>query len=59
MWILIWLALNGQTIEHYHIGNYSDKQQCVDAMNKAVVLVTNENQSVDCLWVNINKKNEN
>ena len=51
MWILIWLALNGQTIEHYHIGNYNDKDACIKAMSKAAVLVTGPNQSVDCLWI--------
>jgi hypothetical protein len=56
MWILLWLALeSGQTVEHYHIGNYADKDTCIAAMSKATVLVTNNNQSVDCLWVNVKK----
>jgi len=56
MWVLIWLALeSGQNIDHYHIDNFHDKDACVEAMSKASVLVTSGNQSVDCLWVNVNK----
>jgi hypothetical protein len=51
MWVLIWLALSGQTIEHYHIGNFKNKDDCIKAMSTAAVLVTGPNQSVDCLWI--------
>jgi hypothetical protein len=48
-----------QDIEHFHIGNFADKDACVSAMSKASVLVTDKNQSVNCLWVNVNKPVDN
>lgn len=51
MWILIWLALNGQTIEHYHVGTFKNKDSCVKALSEASVLVTGENQSIECLFI--------
>lgn len=56
MWALIWLALTStQQMETYHLGNYADKDTCVSAMSKAAVLVTDKNQTVDCVWINVNK----
>jgi hypothetical protein len=55
MWILIWLAISGQNIDHYHIGNYDDKDACIKGKSNASVLVTGPNQSVECLWVNTKK----
>lgn len=58
MWVLIWLALGtNQNVEYYHIDNYSSKDACVKAMSKAAVLVTNKNQTVDCLWIKDLSKN--
>jgi len=52
MWVLIWVALNtNQNIEYYHIDSYSDKDACVKAMGPASVLVTNKNQTIDCIWI--------
>jgi hypothetical protein len=51
MWILIWLALNGQTIEHYHVGTYKNKDACVKHLSQASVLVTGENQGLECLFI--------
>ena len=56
MWALIWLALTGaQNMEYYHLGNYEDKDTCVQAMSKASVLVTDKNQTVECIWISNNK----
>lgn len=51
MWILIWLALEGQNVEYFHVGNYKDKDDCVKAMKPASVLVTSNNQTIDCVWI--------
>ena len=51
MWILVWLSLVGQNIEHYHLGTFNDKDKCTKALSEAVVLVTANNQSVKCLDV--------
>ena len=56
MWVLLWMALTpAQNIDHYHLGNFTDKDACVSAMSKARVMVTDKNQSVTCLWVDTNK----
>ena len=56
MWVLIWLAMGtNQNIEYYHIDNYSTKDACVKALSTAAVLVTNKNQTVDCVWIDLNK----
>lgn len=60
MWVLLWMALTpAQNIEHFHIGNFANKDACVSAMSKASVLVTDKNQSVNCLWVDVNKPVDN
>jgi hypothetical protein len=56
MWALIWLALTStQQMELYHLANYKDKENCVTALSKASVLVTDKNQTVDCIWIDLNK----
>ena len=56
MWVLLWLALTPtHNMEYFHIGNYKDKDSCISAMSKASVLVTDKNQTVDCIWVDPKK----
>ena len=57
MWALIWLALtSSQNMETYHLGNFEDKETCASAMSTASVLVTDKNQTVDCIYLNVNKR---
>ena len=52
MWILIWLAMgNAQNVEYFHVGTYDNKDKCVSAMEDASVLVTNKNQTIDCIYI--------
>lgn len=52
MWILIWLAMgNSANIEYFHVNSFDNKDKCISAMKNASVLVTNKNQTIDCLWV--------
>jgi len=52
MWILIWLAMgNAQNVEYFHVGTYDNKDKCVSAMQDASVLVTNKNQTIDCIYI--------
>jgi len=56
MWALVWLALSStQHMETYHLGNYKEKETCVQEMSKASVLVTDRNQTVDCIWIDLDK----
>ena len=58
MWVLLWLALMpNQNMEYFHVDNYPDKDSCVSALSRASVLVTDKNQTVECIWVQMpNKK---
>lgn len=54
MWILMWLALTtSQNMEYYHVGTYQTKEECVKSMSKAAVLVTDKNQTIDCIWIKL------
>jgi|TARA_B100000287_G_scaffold93824_1_gene86011 hypothetical protein len=52
MWVLVWLALEAnQKVDYYHIGTYDTDKECQVSLKEAVVLVTNSNQSLACLYV--------
>ena len=42
---------NAQNVEYFHIGTFNNKDKCVSAMSEATVLVTNKNQTIDCIYV--------
>ena len=45
-----------QKMEYFHVGNYANQKDCVEALSKASVLGTDKNQTVECIWVNNNGK---
>jgi hypothetical protein len=52
MFILVWLQLaTAQTINHYQLGAFLTERECTEAMSKAAVLVSGQNESVACLYV--------
>tara|TARA_B100001939_G_C16928363_1_gene612815 strand:+ start:1273 stop:1449 length:177 start_codon:yes stop_codon:yes gene_type:complete len=52
MWILLWMQLaSAQDIRHYHLGTFDTEKKCTEALSKAAVLVTGQNESVACLHV--------
>ena len=54
MWLLIWLKLvAGGGIEYYHLGNFYEELNCKKVMSEAKVLITDNNQSIDCIYVPI------
>ena len=54
MWILVWLELAAsQNINFYHLGSYEQERDCKTAYEKAIVLVTGKNQSMECLYVDL------
>ncbi len=58
MWILLWIALvpNTQQMETYHIGTFTTKSECAEAFKPAVVLVSDNNQTLDCIWIDLDIK---
>ena len=52
MWLLIWLKLTAaQGISYYHLGTFYEELDCIAAKGEAKVLVTDNNQAMDCLFV--------
>ena len=53
MWILLWIALipNSQKMVTYHIGTFATESKCAEAFSDAVVLVSDKNQTLDCIWI--------
>ena len=58
MWILLWVALvpNAQKMETYHIGTFATKSECAEAFKPAIVLVSDNNQTLDCIWIDLSIK---
>ena len=42
---------SAQDIRHYHLGTFDTEKKCTEALSKAAVLVTGQNESVACLHV--------
>jgi len=52
MWILVWMQLvTSQGVEHYQLGAFTKKDDCQDALTKAVVLVNTSAEMLACLEV--------
>ncbi len=52
MWILIWMQLvTSQGVEHYQLGTFTKKDDCQEALTKAVVLVSTSAEMLACLEV--------
>lgn len=58
MWILLWVALipNTQKMETYHIGTFATERECADAFKPAIVLVSDNNQTLDCICIDLDIK---
>jgi len=57
MWLLIWLKLTtGQTLEYYHLGTFYEELNCRKMKGEAKVLVTDNNQAMDCIFIPVNEK---
>ena len=51
----MWLAITGSgNMDHYHLGTFQKKDECVKALSKAAVLKTNKSQTLDCIWIELN-----
>ncbi len=38
-------------METYHIGTFATKSECAEAFKPAIVLVSDKNQTLDCIWI--------
>lgn len=54
IWVLIWMQLvAGQSVQYYQLGTYTDEKSCKEALQKAIVLVTQASSTVDCIKVEV------
>lgn len=54
VWVLVWFQMtNSQGVEYYQINNYAKKEECIQALDEAEVLVTHQGEAVICLEVNV------
>ena len=52
MWLLIWMKLTAaQGISYYHLGTFYDELDCRAANSEAKVLITDNNQAMDCIYI--------
>lgn len=53
MWILLWVALipNTQQLATYQLGTFDLESACGEALRDAMVLVSDNMQTIDCIWI--------
>jgi hypothetical protein len=54
IWVSIWVQIiAGTGVDYFQIGSFSTQEECQQSLQKAGVLVNNNNQEVLCLEVNV------
>ena len=54
MWVLLWFQLSASVI-HFEVGQYSSEKDCTDELRKASVLVTKNNEYLQCLKIGVSQ----
>ena len=54
MWVLIWFQLSASVV-HFEVGQYSSEKDCTDELRRASVLVTKNNEYLQCLKLGVSK----
>lgn len=51
-WVLLWLIIvPDQGIKYYHLGTYDNETLCKAALKDAIVMVNDNNETVQCIGV--------
>jgi hypothetical protein len=50
MWLLLWFQLSANVI-HFEVGQYSSEKECFDELARASVLVTKNNEYLQCFRI--------
>ena len=50
MWLLLWFQLSANVI-HFQVGQYDSEKECFDELRRASVLVTKNNEYLQCFKV--------
>ena len=52
MYLLLWFQLTAQVI-HFEVGQYNSEKDCTDELRRASVLVTKNNEYLQCFKVKL------
>jgi len=52
MWLLLWFQLE-TNVNHFEVGQYSSEKDCTDELRRASILVTKNNEYLQCFKVNL------
>ncbi len=52
MYLLLWFQLTAQVV-HFEVGQYSSEKDCTDELRRASVLITKNNEYLQCFKVNL------
>jgi hypothetical protein len=52
MYLLLWFQLTAQVV-HFEVGQYSNEKDCTDELRRASVLVTKNNEYLQCFKVKL------
>ena len=52
MYLLLWFQLTAQVV-HFEVGQYSSEKDCTDELRRASVLVTKNNEYLQCFKVKL------
>jgi len=52
MWLLLWFQLENN-VNHFEVGQYSSEKDCTENLLRASILVTKNNEYLQCFKVNL------
>jgi hypothetical protein len=53
-WLLIWFVFVPDVgVKYYHLGTYENETFCSTALRDAAVMVNDKNETVECIWVQV------
>jgi len=52
MYLLLWFQLTAQVV-HFEVGQYNSEKDCTDELRRASILVTKNNEYLQCFKVNL------
>ena len=55
VWVLMWfVVVPEQGVRYYNLGEYDNETLCKAGMKSAVVMVNDNNETIDCIGVTVN-----
>lgn len=54
MWLLLWFQLE-TNVTHFEVGQYSSEKDCTDNLRRASILVTKNNEYLQCFKIGVSQ----